>query len=267
MPKTSSPTEADHPSDRTDLAPAPLIGMDRILTLVAFVILVGLVVFLTPVLGRRSQHGFEQQVNTLNDILVLADASHQQTQLSEFFPSSRPPEELYQWFKELGLDQVKASSVVFTQAQKQRGVARYLLGQPEQPIGLLSAAFMSAPTLSLGNRWQMMNLCRSDKGIQQLMTALHTAVQAQDAQAAYALSAAGQGMGPGRQADDWLKQLQTFGLHTEMNWTWALPELNQAMLRVHAQQGTQQLQAEILENPEQCQYLVANLQWQSDVAL
>lgn len=242
-------------------APAPLLGLDRTLTLLAFVGLVGLVVVLTPILGQRSQQGFAQRSEALLSALQSNDsASALRRQLSEELQARYSSISLNDWLQALTLDQLTQTDKVFEQTHKQRGLLRARFERKGQP-GLLTAAFINAPSLSLDNRWQVINLCRSDREIAALLQQLRQAVQQGDAAAAYALSAAGQGLQAPQSggAEAWLKHLRGLGLQSESAWQWALPEAESPMIRVTGQQGALRLQAEILENPEQCQYLVASL--------
>lgn len=252
-------TEA--PQTAESMAPAPLLGLDRVLTLLGFMALVGLVVFLTPILGQRSQQTFEQQGEILLQALQKPDsASALQAELSEELQSRYSADSLERWLQQLELDQLSQAERVFQQTQKQRGLLRARFERQGQP-GLLTAAFMKAPSLSLKNRWQVLNLCRSDQKITALLQSLRQTVQQGDATAAYALSAAGQGL----QAPDaggaeaWLQQLRQLGLQSESAWQWDMPEASEAMIRVSGRQGALRLRAEIIENPEQCQYLLAGI--------
>ncbi|MBF2054043.1 MAG: hypothetical protein IGS03_11355 [Candidatus Sericytochromatia bacterium] len=252
---------ADIPVPDQETPPAPLLGLDRILTLLAFVGLVGLVVFFTPILGQRSQQAFEQRASALLQALEQPEsASALHEQLSQDLQTRYSPDSLNGWLQQLTLDQLSQTELVFQQTRKQRGLLRAHFERQGQP-GLLTASFMNAPSLSLENRWQVMNLCRSDREISVLLQKLREAVQQNDAPAAYALSAAGQGLQRPDTggAEAWLKQLRQLGLQSESAWQWGLPEGREAMLRVSGQQGTLRLEAEIIENPEQCQYLLASI--------
>lgn len=234
------------------------VRLDRRLTLFAFVVLLLVLVLLTPILTRKQSHELQSLSERVFSQLEAQDMQALRLLFTSGFQKKYSPSGLSSWLEKKGLSKVQRVEKVWEQIGKTQAIVRGRFEMAGKP-GILTASFLSVPSLSLDNRWQLAQLCRADLPIQSLVSKFLVLLQAQDYSGAYALTADGVIRQSIYTPGAFAKHIKALALPRAEPWEWQpLQSLGERLILPGTLSG-KQYHFELLEKPDTCDYLILEL--------
>lgn len=254
--QTNAAVERSTTTEVTETPRPPLAGMDRLLTLVGFGILIVFVILIAPYFAHKQDRDFEKSAQDFLTALSSPPVTQGETASSAVLTS-----EVIQQLKKIEAYPATPVGAPFLQGgAKQASVRTRFTHAQEQ--GLLSVGFLLKQELSLDSRWYPVSFCRPDRQGAQVARDFLTALSKQNDAEAYALSAAAiEALNSEVSLSDFTAAAQRWrqahqealqAFRTEV----PLPQITAQAETLTASWPAQKLSFFVLENPLTCAYAV-----------
>ncbi len=254
--QTDAVVEQSTITEATEAPRPPLAGMDRLLTLVGFGVLIVFVILIAPYFAHKQDRDFEKSAQAFLSALAGPAGSEASSAASE---PLRP--EVIQQLEKLGAYPAQAVGEPFLQGGAKQASVRTAFSQA-QGQGLLSVGFLLKQELSLDSRWYPVSFCRPDRQGAQVARDFVVALHKQEDGAAYALSAAAiEGLNSEVSLSDFTAAAQSWrqnhqGALQSFQSEVPLPQITAQAENLTASWPEQKLSFLLLENPLTCAYVV-----------
>lgn len=245
-------------SSEEHAAPQAMHGMDRRLTLFAFLLLVGVALFVPPLLGQKLTQEYTRFSEQTLKQIESGDVSALRAGLIPEFQKEMSESALQNWLENKSLYQTGRLTPLWEQRQGRRAVVRARFSG-----GMLTALFAAPPDLSFSNTWQLANLCHTEREQQRTLERFLDYLHARNYALAYTLTAESV-IEDRNELQRWSQEVNSHTWPPADAWTWEALELDeQGGLRL---KGRAQTEAGVLhvnslwiERPESCDYLLQEL--------
>ncbi|MGV3525960.1 MAG: hypothetical protein ACO1RX_17185 [Candidatus Sericytochromatia bacterium] len=237
-------------------APERLKHLDRWLTGLGFLALLGLAVFVAPGLARKQDHDFQTTVSQSMAALEQPELQQIHAGLAPLLQGNYTPAQLGTLLQERQLRHLRELNAVEEQKTGTQGVV-HMRFQQEGQTGWLSALYLNLPELTLQNRWRLASLCRSDRAIQQQAELFVTALQQQRWESALALTTASLHTPPADAPDAARLQSLRRELPTQAVENWESLRIQDHQLVIAARWPSARLRLRAQLDPLSCQARIA----------
>lgn len=237
-------------------APDRLKHLDRWLTGLGFIALLGLAAFVAPGLARKQDHDFQSTVKQSITALQEPDLQRVHAELTPILQGNYTPAQLGTLLQERQLLDLRGLEAVEEQKTGTQGVVHMRFQQRGQ-TGWLSALYLNLPELTLQNRWRLASLCRSDLAVQEQAQQFVTALQQQRWESALGLTTASLSTPPPDAPDAARLQSLRRELPTGPVASWESLRIQDHQLLLAARWPSARLRLRLQVDPLSCQVRIA----------